>query len=75
MAKPRQVTGKEAVRAFERAGFRLDRINGSHHILKKAGHPGRLSVPVHAGENLGKGLLRELIGIAGLTMDEFIALL
>ncbi|NQT13219.1 MAG: type II toxin-antitoxin system HicA family toxin [Planctomycetes bacterium] len=69
------ISGREAVRAFERAGFSLDRVKGSHHILKKPGHRNALSVPVHGNKNVKKGTLRALIKAAGLTEDEFIAFL
>ncbi len=69
------ISGREAVRAFERAGFSLDRVKGSHHILKKPGHPNALAVPVHGNKNVKKGTLRALIKAAGLTEDEFIAFL
>ena len=75
MSRVPRISGGEAVRAFERAGFVVDRISGSHHILKEEGHVSRLSVPVHAGRTLGVGLLSSLINAAGLTVDEFIALL
>lgn len=32
-------------------------------------------VPVHAGRDIKRGLLRKIIGDAGLTVDEFKALL
>jgi predicted RNA binding protein YcfA (HicA-like mRNA interferase family) len=32
-------------------------------------------VPVHAGKDIKRGLLRKIIGDAGLTVDEFKALL
>ena len=50
-----------------------DRQKGSHIILKKAGVAGHLSVPNH--KELDRGLLRELIRDAGLTVDEFLTLL
>jgi len=75
MSKVPRITGEEAVRAFGRAGFALDRISGSHHILKRKGHPLRLSIPVHRGKNVGKGLLASQIEAAGLTLDEFLELL
>ena len=56
-----RVTGPEAIKAFEKAGFALDRISGSHHILKKPGHRYVLSVPVHRGKTIGVGLLTSLI--------------
>ena len=75
MAKLPQVTGKEAMAAFQKAGFVHDRTNGSHHIMKKVGCDSLLSIPVHAGKKLGRGLLRTQIDGAGLTVQEFIDLL
>jgi predicted RNA binding protein YcfA (HicA-like mRNA interferase family) len=69
------VTGREAIRAFEKAGFRVIRISGSHHILKRDGHPFVLSIPVHKGRTVGSGLLKSQITAAGLTVEEFKALL
>ena len=74
MAKlPRDCSGAEAVKAFERAGWNRDRQTGSHVTLVKTGSSVVLTVPQH--DVLGPGLLRRLIRNAGLTVDEFIALL
>jgi predicted RNA binding protein YcfA (HicA-like mRNA interferase family) len=67
------VSGAEAVRAFERDGWRVDRQQGSHVILVKPGHIASLSVPQH--RELAPGTLRTLIRAAGLTVEEFVALL
>ena len=75
MAKLPVVRGAEAVRAFKRTGFLLDRVEGSHHILKKPGHRFALSVPVHGNRQVKPGTLRRLIAAAGLTVEEFCALL
>ncbi len=75
MPKLPAVTGAEAKKAFVSVGFVEDRTKGSHCILKKAGHPFHLSIPMHAGQNLGKGLLKSLIDAAGLTVEEFVELL
>ena len=75
MASLPSVTGHEAIKAFGKVGFVLDRINGSHHILKKTGHANTLSVPVHGNRPVATGTLRSLIRDAGLTVEEFIALL
>ena len=69
------VTGPEAIRAFERVGFRHVRTNGSHFILKRAGHRMVLSVPVHGKKALGVGLLKKLIHDAGMTVEEFLSAL
>jgi predicted RNA binding protein YcfA (HicA-like mRNA interferase family) len=65
------VSGRDAIRAFERLGFVVDRVTGSHHILKKSGHPAALSVPVHGNKSLKRGTLRALIADAGVTVEEF----
>lgn len=74
MPKTPKVSGEDAVTAFEGAGFRLVRISGSHHILKKDGCR-RLSIPVHAGKTVGAGLLLSQIKAAGLTVEECVGLL
>lgn len=68
-----RVSGRQAVAAFERAGFRIRRQRGSHIILTKAGVPVTLSVPDH--RVLKPGTLRALIRKAGLTIEEFQRLL
>lgn len=73
MAKLPVVSGAEAVRAFERVGWRVDRTRGSHVILVQTGRDMTLSAPQH-GE-LAPGTLRSLIRAAGLTVDEFVNLL
>jgi predicted RNA binding protein YcfA (HicA-like mRNA interferase family) len=60
----RSVTGKDLVRLLQQHGWTLEHIRGSHHILRKGGRT--LSVPVHPGRDLGKGLLVRLLKEAGL---------
>ncbi len=67
------VSGDEARRAFEKAGWQFRSQSGSHIVLTKPGHRKNLSIPRH--RQLGPGLLRSLIRDAGMTVDEFIALL
>jgi predicted RNA binding protein YcfA (HicA-like mRNA interferase family) len=67
------VSGREAVRAFERAGWVLARRAGSHMILTKAGSQVNLSVPDH--RELDRGLLRKLIQTSGLSVEEFLSYL
>lgn len=69
MPKLPVVSGRETIRALERAGFHVDEIEGSHHIM--IGPGGRLSVPVHGSRDLKPGTLRGIIRDAGLTVDEF----
>ncbi len=67
------VSGAQAVRAFERAGWRVSRRRGSHIILTKPGTFNTLSVPDH--DELDRDTLRSLIRKADLTVDEFTTLL
>lgn len=67
------ISGREAVRAFERAGWHLLRRESSHVILGKSGVPAVLSIPDH--RTLRRGTLRGLIRTAGLTVEEFVDLL
>ena len=68
------VSGAQAVQAFSRIGYQLDRQRGSHILLRHREPPyRRLSVPQH--KQLAKGTLRTLIRDAGLTVDQFTRLL
>jgi len=74
MKLPR-VTGREAVRAIERAGFVVDRQRGSHVILVHSQSRKRVTVPVHAGKTVKPGTLNAILDDAGLTPEEFAQLL
>ena len=64
------------IRALKKAGFDVVRVKGSHHILRHRTDPSRSTVvPVHAGHDIKRGLLRKIISDAGLTVDQFNALL
>lgn len=64
------ISGSQAVRAFERLGYEVDRQRGSHIILRRIESPHRrLVVPNH--QTVAKGTLRALIREAGFTVNEF----
>jgi predicted RNA binding protein YcfA (HicA-like mRNA interferase family) len=66
------ISGREAVRTFEKAGFVVRRQRGSHIIMRK---PGASSISVPNHRTVKAGTLHDLIRQAGLTVEEFIALL
>lgn len=70
-----RIPGVTVVKTFEKAGFELVRIKGSHHILKKEGHKYIINIPVHGKECVKIGLLRSQIADAGMTVDEFLSYL
>jgi predicted RNA binding protein YcfA (HicA-like mRNA interferase family) len=63
------ISGKEAVKIFEKFGYVIDHQTGSHIILYHESRP-TLSIPNH--KELAPGLLRALIRKSGLTVDEFL---
>lgn len=63
---------RKVVRAFERAGWTVWGQKGSHVKLTKEGNPNILSIPVHKGKPIKKGLLLDQIRKAGLTTQEFL---
>ncbi len=68
------ISGMEAVKAFTKLGWHVERrAKGSHIIMKKPGMRITLSVPNH--KQLDRGLLRSLIRDAYISIDEFNAAL
>jgi predicted RNA binding protein YcfA (HicA-like mRNA interferase family) len=72
MGQLANISGKAAVKAFERAGWSVRGQVGSHVMMTKEGMRANLSVPQH--KDLSLGTLRKLIRVAGLTVDEFLEL-
>jgi predicted RNA binding protein YcfA (HicA-like mRNA interferase family) len=66
----KQISGKDFVRILQSHGWRLKRINGSHHIFTKEGHRERIVVPVHGNQPLKLGLLKHQMKIAGLSESD-----
>lgn len=67
---------REVICALEKAGFVVTRSKGSHHRLVHHADPTRATtVSVHKGRDIPRGTLSDIIEQAGLTEDEFLALL
>jgi predicted RNA binding protein YcfA (HicA-like mRNA interferase family) len=67
------ISGKDAVKAFAKAGWQTVGQVGSHLVMTKSGQRANLSIPQH--KELSVGTLRALIRCAGLTLDQFLDLL
>ena len=61
-------SGKEIIKTFEKNGWKLLRIHGSHHIMGKAETEIRLSIPVHGKKPLKSGLVKHLIRLANIDI-------
>jgi predicted RNA binding protein YcfA (HicA-like mRNA interferase family) len=75
MGSDPSVSGKEAVRALQKLGFRLDRVEGSHHMMVRENHPSVVVVPIHSSKPLPKGTLASIIRIARVGKKQFFAAL
>jgi predicted RNA binding protein YcfA (HicA-like mRNA interferase family) len=73
MGKLANISGKEASKAFTRAGWEIVGQVGSHLVMTKPGQRANLSIPQH--KELSVGTLRALIRNAGMTVEEFLKLL
>ncbi|MBI4828755.1 MAG: type II toxin-antitoxin system HicA family toxin [Nitrospinae bacterium] len=73
MGKLANISGKQAAKAFRKAGWREIGQVGSHLVMVKDGIRANLSIPQH--KELSTGTLRSLIRAAGMTVDEFLKLL
>ena len=60
------MTGKEVFAKLKAAGWLLDRVHGSHHILAKDGRA--VPVPVHGSRDLGTGLLAAIQRQSGVKL-------
>ena len=56
-------------------GWCVAHQEGSHVTLKKDGMACNLSIPVHGGKDIKRGLLRKQLAAATLSVDEFVNLL
>ena len=64
------LSGREAVKVFEKFGWKVAR-HPNHIVMVKDGEIASLAIPDH--KELAKGTLRTLLRKAGLTVAEFIA--
>ncbi len=58
------MTGKNLLKLLKKENWELDRINGSHHIMKK--DEKTLSIPVHGNRDIPLGTLNAILKQAGL---------
>ena len=66
------LSGSDVVAAFGKDGWQVARQRGSHIIMVKVGSSATLSVPNH--REVARGTLRSLVRAAGLTVEDFSAL-
>lgn len=60
------MNGREVLSRLKTAGWTLDRVRGSHHILVKDGKA--VPVPVHGTRELGPGILSAIQRQTGVKL-------
>jgi predicted RNA binding protein YcfA (HicA-like mRNA interferase family) len=74
MARMPQVTARELVRFLKSQGYVEQRQTGSHLTLLHAGRGVSVTVPVHTGVDIGRGLAVRILCDAGFSVDDYLAL-
>jgi predicted RNA binding protein YcfA (HicA-like mRNA interferase family) len=72
-AKLPGLSGRDCVKALEKAGFKVRRQHGSHIILRRDNPFAQTVIPDH--DELDRGTLRAIIRQSGLSVEEFLRLL
>ena len=75
MPKLPVASGKETIQALRRAGLLQDHQEGSHITMIDPSTRRRVTVTVHGNKDLKPGVMRAIIRQAGLSVEEFRALL
>ena len=72
MTRMPQVTSRELVRFLKAQGFTEDRQAGSHLTLRHETRELTVTIPMHTGADIGRGLAIRILKDAGYTVDEFL---
>ena len=70
---PRGMSGREVVKALQRAGFYVKRQKGSHIVLRRDNPFAQVVVPDH--KSIDTGTLASIIDGADLSVEGFIKLM
>jgi len=74
MSRMPQVTARELVQFLKAQGFAEDRQTGSHLTLEHGGRGVSVTVPMHAGCDIGRGLAVRILKDAGFSVDDYLRL-
>ena len=74
MTRTPQVTARELVAFLKGQGFVEDRQRGSYLVLWHEERKASVTVPIHTGCDVGRGLAVRILKDAGFTVEEFLRL-
>jgi len=68
-----RLTAQELIKALNKLGFMESRSSGSHRIYKKGSK--RIVVPFHSGKIIHPKIIKDVLKVCDISLDEFIQLL
>lgn len=74
MARLPVLKAEQIIRALEKVGFEVVRQRGSH-VRLRHGDGRVVTIPIHMGQDIGRGLLRKILRDADLTSEDLRRLL
>jgi predicted RNA binding protein YcfA (HicA-like mRNA interferase family) len=74
MTRMPQVTARDLLRFLKAQGFVEDRQSGSHLTLWHAKRKVAVTIPVHTGSDIGRGLAIRILKDAGFSLEDFLKL-
>ena len=72
MSRMPQVTSRELLRFLKTRGVVKDRQSGSHLTLWHEGRKVSITIPIHKGCDIGRGLALRILRDSGFSVDEFL---
>ena len=73
--KLKPIKAEKLIKLMYSLGYEIKRKRGSHVILENTNENKINVVPVHAGKDVGVGLVLKILKEIGLSKEEFLALL
>ena len=67
-----QLTARELIRLLKSQGFAEDRQSGSHLTLWHEARRVAVTIPVHTGTDLGRGLANRILKDAGFSVEDYL---
>lgn len=74
MSRMPQVSARKLVRFLKAQGFVEDRQSGSHLTLWNEARQLSVTIPIHTGSDIGRGLAVRILKDAGFSVDDFLQL-
>ncbi|HEU4504419.1 MAG TPA: type II toxin-antitoxin system HicA family toxin [Nitrospira sp.] len=72
MGRMPQVTALDLIRFLKTQGFKEDRQSGSHLTLRHEARKVSVTVPVHTGCDVGRGLAVKILKDAGFSIEDYL---